>query len=958
MNPEAAYALLAADAYRDARKSENNYAPVPPGWTELKDYAISGSGDSAQLPGSGFSARVYRGPGNEIVISYAGTQFGGSGAGQAGDWLAGNAPLAFGLYAQQAVTAAELYQRVRAELGSNITFTGHSLGGGLAAMMAVYFDRPAKVFAPAPFGASVDSTQYLRAPIGPLPGVLNPVRLQLWANSLANPLLGPVPPALLDYTPLTDYNSRAANVQAWAVKGEVLEKTLLLFKFIESSNTRKALFDNSATQLDMLSKHSIDLHAAGLLSATFNEWAAKLPDALPIMFNRKFYAVDLIAGQSQDFLVKLVRNEVGIADLAPNGMLTHFASDLQKLGANIAGLNQAAQDALTAQGIEWYYWQGADYAGQEFFILGAAAVAVGVTISAPVLAGLALGGAIIGGIFGSDAAINAWEKYRGSGDNDELNMLEKLLAEVALPQYGLVFGTKNNDTLDGTAKADYLFGGGGDDTLNGAAGDDVLRAGAGNDKLQGGSGNDKLLGGDGNDTYIFKDTWDKDSISDSDGQGALEINGVAISGKFEGIGSRGAYALKVGNTFVGLAVYDDPSSKTGKSAVLKFADNEANQITIKDFDLDKAKAGGYLGIQIDAQQSIAIAASGSTSSTSSLSGQQSNNLWADLDFTPENLAGKESSLYEGGGQSFTISLSQEPELGAKIVLNIAGAIGQGLKAILGDRTVDANGAVIELAPGQTQVSFSLVSDGEIDTDLLGSISASYQGAPDAQGQSSSVSSNQWGVTLTDAGEAGNTYYGDDDPDNFNDVLGGSTGNDSIYGLTGNDALTGAAGNDSIYGGIGQDLIGGGSGNDNIQGGAGNDFISSSATVSTDRQFLNIPSGATLLCQGRNWSVYKQGEVTIWAGINSTRTAGQESDHIDAGVGDNDVMASWGNDRVRGVSSSKYQKCFKNRVSRKHVKLSIKPDSRPIDNCANRYTNDSSPRKRRSMRWQSSFGSKI
>lgn len=95
MNQEASYALLAADSYRDARSVARNYAPIDPAWIELKDYAKSGSGANAQLPEGGFSARVYRGPGGEIVISYAGTQFGGSGIGQAGDWLAGN--YAFGI---------------------------------------------------------------------------------------------------------------------------------------------------------------------------------------------------------------------------------------------------------------------------------------------------------------------------------------------------------------------------------------------------------------------------------------------------------------------------------------------------------------------------------------------------------------------------------------------------------------------------------------------------------------------------------------------------------------------------------------------------------------------------------------------------------------------------------------------------------------------------------------------
>jgi hypothetical protein len=88
------YALLSADAYRDARLRELNYAPIPTGWSELTQYAVSGSGPTAPTIGNGFSARVYKnGSTGEIVVSYAGTQFGGSVAGQVGDWGAGNGPL-------------------------------------------------------------------------------------------------------------------------------------------------------------------------------------------------------------------------------------------------------------------------------------------------------------------------------------------------------------------------------------------------------------------------------------------------------------------------------------------------------------------------------------------------------------------------------------------------------------------------------------------------------------------------------------------------------------------------------------------------------------------------------------------------------------------------------------------------------------------------------------------------
>lgn len=60
MSPASDYALLSADAYRDARQLDLNYAPIPLGWTELKQYAVSGSGETAPVGGNGFSFRRRR----------------------------------------------------------------------------------------------------------------------------------------------------------------------------------------------------------------------------------------------------------------------------------------------------------------------------------------------------------------------------------------------------------------------------------------------------------------------------------------------------------------------------------------------------------------------------------------------------------------------------------------------------------------------------------------------------------------------------------------------------------------------------------------------------------------------------------------------------------------------------------------------------------------------------------
>jgi pimeloyl-ACP methyl ester carboxylesterase len=215
MNKEAEYALLAAGSYDDIRKVNQtderltNRAPIPPGWTELTQFAISGSGGASP---SGFSAKVYKSTSGEVVISYAGTEFGGSTDGTLSDFMSGNIPSVLGQRGQQMLQAAALYQQVRAVQGSNITFTGHSLGGGIASVMAVWFNQPAVVFAPAPFQACADDTQTKAAVFvgvtGPFDVPADQIRIlpitkaALLAGTAAG--YGALDPSLASYNPITD----------------------------------------------------------------------------------------------------------------------------------------------------------------------------------------------------------------------------------------------------------------------------------------------------------------------------------------------------------------------------------------------------------------------------------------------------------------------------------------------------------------------------------------------------------------------------------------------------------------------------------------------------------------------------------------------------------------------------------------------------------------------------------
>jgi Ca2+-binding RTX toxin-like protein len=612
----ATYALLAAASYADIRTDPRNQAPIPSGWTELTQYARSGSGTGTTANG-GFSAKVFKGPGGEVVISFAGTEI--SLVGGTSDFVNGNIPLARGGASSQAYQAALLYQQVKKEQGPNITFTGHSLGGGLASVMAVWFNQPAYVFAPAPFQASADATQATSDPSYVLPNV----RALLGGN---------IDPALANYNPTTDFAVREANVRAWAVRGEILEGLLGGFNWVEGSGI--SLLKNPETQLGMLDKHSIDLHVAALLSTTFDEWASKIPTALPRIFDSTLYG-NKPTSDNPDFLIKLNRNEVGVQGAPANGMLTHFAADLQKVGTNSNGLNTNAQDAILSQSIEWYYWQPTSYSGKEFF------TQTGNLLQYTTAQGDALPGALNkastyvdkwltpllndAGEFGGNVNYQQWNVNGGTGASSgsarDTGKTQIFVGNTGSDQFtggdesDLLLGGQGDDNLTGGAGDDKLLGGVGDDLLDGGDGKDTIDAGAGNDtvlggagaddlkggagidKLNGDSGDDTLDGGDGSDNLIGGAGSDKldgnsgdDDLDGGDGSDALiggvgadKLDGNAGDDTLEGgdgsdtlIGGVGADKLDGNTGDDTLEGGDGPDTLTGASGSDKLSGNEGD----------------------------------------------------------------------------------------------------------------------------------------------------------------------------------------------------------------------------------------------------------------------------------------------------------------------------------------------------------------------------------------------
>ena len=150
------YALMAGASYISNRATVNRI-PAPDVWLEAIDKRTSGNP-------SGFEATYFVGFNNEIVISFAGTDFrkGLPIALFTADFWHGNIPLTTGVSingADQLVDAVEYYLQVKLQVkaanpGAHITLTGHSLGGALAALVGVFFGETAVTFDQVPAAAT------------------------------------------------------------------------------------------------------------------------------------------------------------------------------------------------------------------------------------------------------------------------------------------------------------------------------------------------------------------------------------------------------------------------------------------------------------------------------------------------------------------------------------------------------------------------------------------------------------------------------------------------------------------------------------------------------------------------------------------------------------------------------------------------------------------------------------
>ena len=479
------YAQLANSVYGRTR---TNQIPIPTGWIEerpwIKDLAFTG-----------FSAGVYKN-GSDIVISYAGTN-----ELKITDIASGNFPAFTGLPSPQVWEAMKLYLQVLQDNpGANITFTGHSLGGGLASMMGIFFDRQARVFDAAPFKAGAVSAIALAE-----------YKIRMTTNGLSNAAFESYRSAIS-----SQYAIRERNVFGTYLQGEFVSYLRNPLTTI-GLNLPVATGPTTAGALDL---HSMTLLASMERSAGFADAVRKLPSLIAQIFDGGLYYRDPGISQDPNFI-----DRVYIAQVSNTAtpLLDRFGVDaIQLTAAGGATSDSAMQKALTIAALDYYNYKTPANAtglfttnsGAVNFNLADVGVAVG-SLKSPTKLADAL--ALLAGKDGdaaksAAASITRWHVQSGTGAMTWAGSDD--LADVA---------------VGGTA-GDTLNGGGGNDLLVGLGGADSLLGGTGTDALVGGVGNDTLDGGAEADLYVVAAYAGTDTITSSEAADQLKLDGRVLNG--------------------------------------------------------------------------------------------------------------------------------------------------------------------------------------------------------------------------------------------------------------------------------------------------------------------------------------------------------------------------------------------------------------------------------------------
>ena len=950
------YALLAGDSYYDTRADINRF-PIPTGWAKISN-PDSHFSDLA----TGFEAISFTN-GTEIVISFAGTYD----KDYFGDWIA-DVKLATGYAHAQLLQAAQYYLDVKRQNPSaTITLTGHSLGGGLAALVGVFFHVSATTFDQAPFANAAQSNSLLSNPLNHLtPDVAAELKNSLLAVGYTEAELAPLTSFLL-IRPTDGIIPNSNLVSNIRVDGEFLFSLPI------------GMYDTIGNPATVIThgphfSPSTDLHTQSLLTAflqsdaaaltvagqkqSLSEASKKLTNLLGMIFDGGLYSYRTDDTNHVNLLEHLVRHEAGVFDpstgtisIPADAMVTRFTADLWQI-AQEGGLtlNEAfLSRALTAFAMQKYYDETKASAGYNK------------TLFTGVTGGIQFD---IKDVASTPAAAKGYADFRRfleqyytsvttgltgatvvtlNPSKDQilaaLSSLRDWYIQAGVDAMNATDTHNRNAFMLGNTGNDILSGGTGNDLLVGNAGTDTLTGGAGGDWMIGGAGNDTLNGGTGYDTYTLEGS---DTIRDSDGQGILKDKaGNIISGVIEKRAD-GTYAYLSDPT---ISVTLD----TNFTLTMTLADGSV--AVVENF------TSGNLGLQLAGQTTV---------SPQGINGQEpltgSNTLNSPNPAAPIIPLTQYNDRYWGipDGLGLFQGLGGDDQLSAEDITNtdIATLIRNGntqtdsaqagffLYGNTGNDTLVGGARQDELYGGAGQdLIIGGAGNDYIEGDaefFLHDPALNAQDATPATGASDTLYAGNGDDTASGGqgndviyGEGGNdTLYGDDSglkimdngaaitlPEALhgNDFIDGGDGNDTLWGDGGNDTLYGGAGDDLIYGDSlaqlvpGNDYLDGGDGNDTLYGNAGDDTVLGGAGDDKlyggeGANYLDGGNGNDTLNSGGPGSASYGGagddNISATGGGNYL-DGGDGADTLLADGGNNELFGGAGNDNLTASGTNNY-----------------------------------------------------
>ncbi|WP_324779516.1 calcium-binding protein [Thiobacillus sedimenti] len=875
------YALMAGASYIDTRLPINRF-PIPTGWNLVsRNPQDNTSGFEAATFGNGTTIATS----TEIVISYAGTYE----KDLTGD-IAADIGLGAGTGSVQLLQAADYYLQVKAaNPGAQITLTGHSLGGGLAALIGVFFGETAVTFDQAPFA----QTALFQAQ-----SLLNYLSAEKAASGAplytAAQLSG-----LTNFITQQQANGGIPNsglISNIRVDGEFLSEAPL--STLSPIGTPATLLKHGPTSLSGTELHSIALLSAFLQSQqtaatgkALNDVTYKLTDLLAMLFDKNLFTTDTDPNTNKENLLeRLIQHEAGVRDpatgtttLPADQMVDRLTRDLWKLaqdsGMTLKDGNSNStwvSRALGAFAMQKYYEETQSSAGYKKELFTDLATEGG-------SGGIRFDMADVSGKFADALSRNAtlnltdakgfdlYLKYffDNNLDVNDVNFTaaedQLILSQLpSLRDWFVQAGVNGMTAADTLNRGDFMLGGAGADSLSGGDKSDLLVGNAGDDVLKGGKGNDTLIGGTGNDTYFLNPGDGFDTILDRDGVGAI---------KFVAVEAKGSAGLTDPTKWKQLSV-DTWADAQNNIVYSKSLVNGATRLLIHKGDtnvLVKGWADGELGITLGAGAPFAPPPTllTGTATGNYLNATDTGSRKVDGQAGKDMIWGASAAdqLYGGDGDDWIMGNLGADHIEGGIGNDYITGLGDGAEVKGGDGNDIVSAASAEyltigglrsgVIPGITEDIIwtdvsqhwtagynvqQLNADGSLDFQVGGGVAINtvFSGASALGGGWTYQFSVVGGVfqlkythpTLAPNGEAPATSLVHGITSGYvlagGVYLSGEAGADFLVGNNGDDVLGGGTGDDILIGEAGHDVLLGGDQNDSLFGEAGNDVLEGGA----------------------------------------------------------------------------------------------------------------------------------